>query len=285
MEKLIELNSRKFMNLVKVSNLFEIETTIAKFYRKDGNNNNYLMTAEYRNLIEHHRLFYGVTDNNLFILVKKDKCYRVYYYLNSVDEPFDLGNEDFAVEILYRGGGNFPKVEVDFWIKCGFKLHLVRDMYECRYKNINQSMFDVPKFEIYPVSNSQDLNYVVNLFNAKFDNYTGDYISESEMPQLLAARNIFIAYVGGKKAGAIHFYERNKAIFLGHLFVNEEFRGMHIGTQLFHRGMEVNKVDENTRYSLWVQKQNNSAVRLYEKIGFKYINKSTISLLKLKENS
>ena len=43
--------------------------------------------------------------------------------------------------------------------------------------------------------------------------------------------------------------------------------------------MNNNKV----RFSLWVQQQNQTAINMYQKKGFRYVNKSTISMLKLKK--
>ena len=44
--------------------------------------------------------------------------------------------------------------------------------------------------------------------------------------------------------------------------------------------IERNHADEKSRYMLWVQRQNVPAVNMYQQKGFKYINKSTISLIK-----
>jgi len=44
--------------------------------------------------------------------------------------------------------------------------------------------------------------------------------------------------------------------------------------------IEQNMESEKTRYQLWVQRQNEPAVNMYQSKGFKFINKSTISLIK-----
>ena len=48
---------------------------------------------------------------------------------------------------------------------------------------------------------------------------------------------------------------------------------------IIKENMNNNKV----RFSLWVQQQNQTAINMYQKKGFRYVNKSTISMLKLKK--
>ena len=60
-------------------------------------------------------------------------------------------------------------------------------------------------------------------------------------------------------------------------------RGKGVGKALVDAFVERNKNPEKmekTRYQLWVQRQNEAAVKMYQNKGFKYINKSTISLIK-----
>ena len=63
----------------------------------------------------------------------------------------------------------------------------------------------------------------------------------------------------------------------------EHARGKGVGKALVDAFVERNQnpeKKEKTRYQLWVQRQNEAAVKMYQNKGFKYINKSTISLIK-----
>ena len=67
---------------------------------------------------------------------------------------------------------------------------------------------------------------------------------------------------------------------LGHVAVVENARGRGVGKALVDTFVEWNKDTDKTRYQLWVQRQNKAAVNMYLNKGFKYVNKSTISLIK-----
>ena len=47
--------------------------------------------------------------------------------------------------------------------------------------------------------------------------------------------------------------------------------------------VKENMNNNKVRFSLWVQQQNQTAINMYQKKGFRYVNKSTISMLKLKK--
>ena len=73
----------------------------------------------------------------LLFLGKKDKCFRVYYYINDTAEQmlFDIF-DDFVLEILYRGEKYYPVNEIKYWEYCGFSTHLIRDQYETQYRDL-----------------------------------------------------------------------------------------------------------------------------------------------------
>ena len=68
--------------------------------------------------------------------------------------------------------------------------------------------------------------------------------------------------------------------WISHVAVTEQARGKGVGKALMEAFIERNHADEKSRYMLWVQRQNVPAVNMYQQKGFKYINKSTISLIK-----
>ena len=67
---------------------------------------------------------------------------------------------------------------------------------------------------------------------------------------------------------------------IAHVAVRPEARGKGVGKTLVESFIEQNMESEKTRYQLWVQRQNEPAVNMYQSKGFKFINKSTISLIK-----
>ena len=80
--------------------------------------------------------------------------------------------------------------------------------------------------------------------------------------------------------GALHQTFTGKTACISHVAVIPEGRGRHVGQVLLDTFIEKNMENEKHRYMLWVQHQNTVAVSMYQKKGFKYTFKSTISLIK-----
>lgn len=270
------------MEVVKIANVRQVEDIRDHYFIKDCLTNNYLMLDEYESLIGQERLYAICAQKNACFLVRKDKCFRVYYYINDVTEPMELGSlDDYVLEILYRGEKHYPANEVAYWECCDFKTHLIRDQYEAQYRNLRIKTEDMEGRGVDFASELEDVLFACDLFNSVFDPYSGDYISQEQIRRLLDERNILIAYENGRRAGALHFYNKNNRVWLGHVAVLDEYRGQHLGGALVDTYIRKNAVSDTVRFSLWVQRQNRTAVNMYQGKGFRYVNKSTISMLKL----
>ena len=127
-----------------------------------------------------------------------------------------------------------------------------------------------------------DTLWAIRLFNASFDKWSGDYIPEAQAPLLIQEKAILIAKdLDGNRLGALQFEMRQGACWLNHVAVMSEARGKKIGRGLTEAYIEQGHVDDNSRYMLWVQRQNVSAVAMYRNKGFAPMNKSTLSMIKL----
>ena len=119
------------------------------------------------------------------------------------------------------------------------------------------------------------------MFNDSFDHLSGDYISDDNYNDLLLNKQIIVAKDdNGVLLGALHQTLDKGVAWISHVAVIPEARGKHVGQALLDEFIEKNYTTEKQRYMFWVQQQNTVAVNMYEKKGFKYLNKSTISLIK-----
>jgi GNAT superfamily N-acetyltransferase len=268
----------------RIRDLNDYEALVQNYRNKGVLTNNYMLTDEVVCYISMNKLFYHHTEHNAVILLEKETCFRVYYYINDLAEKIFLSSDySYAIEILYRGDSFYPEKEALYWQDCGFTPHFIRDFYVAKYSDIRLVKRETYDVSIQYASTLDDVLYAIRLFNRLFDSYTGDYLDESLAPSLLQGRNILLAYCGGMRKGACHFYEKNKVIYLGHLAVEADARGKKIGSLLMNTMIDATAVDDKSRYALWVQRQNEGAIKLYQAIGYKYNNKSTISLLNLKK--
>ena len=271
------------MRLTKIETVDKYNEIIQQ-YQKKGCLTNDFLHKEVSSLVKDGKLYEYCTDENAFLFVKKDIGLRLYYYLNNIDSIADFDIEDdLVVEILFRGEKGFPKEEVDYLLRCGFIKHILRDQYSALYKDIQLTQYDVPGLNIYIAKTIEEIEYAVKLFNQTFDNYTGNYIPLTECDGLLDDRCILIAKLDSEYAGAMHFRRDGKLIWAEHNVVERWCRGKHIGNQLCNAFIETAKIDEHTRYTRWTQHAGQAA-KMYEKLGFKYVNKSSFSMLKLYNN-
>lgn len=267
------------MVTTKINSFEEYKRLVERYNRKGRFTNDYLQN-EVADLIINDRLFAICGQDNAVLLVQKDGFFRIYYYINNPEELLALPESELVTEILFRGE-NAPEAEVKWLADMGFKKNLVRDQYFAKYSLLTQPIL-TERAKIETATTIEDVLWAIRLFNASFDKWSGDYIPEEQVPLLIQERAILIAKdLDGTRLGALHFEKRQGACWLNHVAVIPEARGKKIGRGLTEAYIEQGHVDDNSRYILWVQRQNTSAVTMYRNKGFAPMNKSTLSMIKL----
>ena len=267
------------MKPVKIDHYDQYIQLVERYNRKGRITNDYLQN-EAADLIIHNRLFAVCGQDNALLLVQKEGFYRLYYYINNTDEGMELPQEELVTEILFRGE-NAPEAEVK-WLECmGLKKNLIRDQYFAKYASLTQPiLIEGVKIEI--ATTMDDVLWAIRLFNASFDKWSGDYIPEAQAQLLIQEKAILIAKdLDGNRLGSLQYEIRQGTCWLNHVAVVPEARGKKIGRGLAEAYIEQGHVDDNSRYMLWVQRQNVSAVAMYRNKGFAPMNKSTLSMIRL----
>ncbi len=261
-------------------NIFEYTAIVEKYNQKGCFSNDYIQ-QEAADLIIHNALFAECYEKNAFLFVKKEAGMRMYYYLNDLQEKADFSElSDIVIEILFRK--DIPLQEVDYFLSCGFKQNLIRDQYCGVYKDMAMNVKFIGGVVIEPAKSLTAVKTACELFNSSFDKLSGDYIPEQAYSYLLQNGNIICAWDSSKQhfLGALHQIKEKNVNWISHVAVCPHARGKGVGKALVDAFVEWNKDGDKTRYMLWVQRQNEPAVRMYVKKGLKYLNKSTISLIK-----
>ena len=271
------------MKLKKIESFSRYQEIVERYGQKGCASNDYIQ-REASDIILHDNLYEFCGDKNAFLLVKKDGFWRVYYYLNGFDEVLLLDDEVVETEILFRVNLGEPADVVAYLEECGFKRHLVRDQYAGMYKDLKIASQN-DEIIVQPAQTLIGVQAAFELFNRFFDKYSGDYVSSEVYEGLLANQSVLLAWKKNEGEaqflGALHQTVENNVTWVSHVAVKEAARGHHVGQALLDAFVERNKVSEKSRYMLWVQHQNEAAVRMYEKKGFKYVGKSSLSMIKL----
>ncbi len=268
------------MNLKMIETFSRYKEIVEKYGQKGCWSNDYIQT-DAEGLIKNNCLYEQCCDKNAFLLVQKDGFLRLYYYVNDPSETVAFEDGEYVTEILYRGFQGEPEEQIEYLQHCGFRRHLTRDLMGARYTDIIES---VPKSDlcIADAVSLDEVQWAAELFNSSFDKWSGDYISPSNYKSLLDSNAMLIAKdVQGNMLGAFESGVERNVNWLRHFAITESARGKGVGKALFDAVIEKGHVDEKSRYMLWVQHQNEAAVGMYIKKGFKYMGKSSLSMVKL----
>lgn len=266
----------------KVNSIDTLDLFFEKYFLKNTQTNNYFLAETYRQLISEGKLFYHEGLSNMYLLVEKDSFFQLYFFINNLDEDITItSNKPIVMEIVYRGPNNKPNDLILFWDKNGFKQHLTRDNLSLTYGKIKQFETKNASVQLKYADTIDEANYVKNLFETSLDKYTGDLLTLDEIIALTNKKNIICAYINQTFCGALQFELKNNIIWLGHIAIDLNYRGNGIANLLVSKYIEDNKLNDNSRYQLWVIDDNSAAQSLYSKFGFVYTNKSTTSIIKL----
>lgn len=269
------------MTMIRLTDVTQYQALVERYRRPGCLSNDYLQ-ARIASLIANGSLYALCCEDNVFLLERKDTCYRVYYYINDLSADEQPGFPDTVVtEILYRGVDHFPTREVAYLEQLGFERNLIRDQYAATFTDLYYGSARADGMKIQLALTLDEVDWACRLFNAAFDMYSGDYIHEREYEGLLRSGNILLAMDNcGGRLGALHQTVERNVAWISHVVVVPEARGKHVGQALLDAFIERNHMSDKSRYLLWVQQQNQAAVGMYTNTGFKYINKSSLSLIR-----
>lgn len=264
---------------IKIETFEQYSQLVERFNRKGCITNDYLQN-EATNLITHNSLYALCGEDNAVLLAQKVGFLRLYYYINNLNELIELPKNEYVTEILFRGD-SAPEDEVKWLESLGFNKNLIRDQFAGRYGDFVRPIKQ-NNIVIQEASTIDEVKWACELFNSSFDKWSGDYISAEQYPVLLENGDILIAKdKQDNLLGATQRELKKGFVNWAHLAVVTSARGMGVGTSLMDALIERNHVDEKTRYMMWVQRQNTTAVKIYLRKGFKSLNKSTLSMIKL----
>ena len=272
-------------SLERINALSRLDELFKQFFRKQTLTNNYLLTQDYKQYIEEQRLWFASEGDNAYFFLKKNGFFRLYYFLNEESNNFSLLIRiPVVLEILFRGDKRYPEQEVAFWQNSIFKKHLRRDCYFLKSSDavdmVEQEM-SVPGFTIKKATSVKECKYTKQLIDAHLDEYTGDILSIEEIKHFASIGNVYIAYQNDSPCGILQSSLKNKVFWLDHIVVDKSYRGMGISKVLIDYYLQQGIIKECSKFQLWVISDNLPAVNLYKKYQFQYLNKSTISMLKL----
>lgn len=257
---------------------------LTELFQKKGVTNCYLLPAEIETLHRSGTIHYYIQEDNAILLHDKAMCRRLYYFINNFDSLLDLSDDsDYLCEVIYRGD-NAPEKEVAYLEKNGFENKAVRSIFQLLYKDATPYTMH-SGCEIRLANNIMEIEESCLLFNATFDNFSGDFITSDEYEDLFVHNAVTVAIdENGQIAGAYHHDCEKNVAWGRHLAVKSEYRGRSVGKDLLYDYIERYHNNKGVnRFMLWCLIDNVAAVRMYETTGFKTIGRNCISMIKTKQ--
>lgn len=269
------------MNQIKT--ISELEELLKVVEGKKPLTNCYLFGDELNSLISLGYLYYQISGFNLFLFKCRNEgdFFELYYYINEENLPIKIDQKaPIVLEIPYRGSPKFPQRELDYLMKCGFELHINRDLMFLNRPNLSQKEVSVINCSVKLFDDVSHTHLVFNSIKETFDFFTGDILSLEEVKQSIQNKEVLAIYSCDSLAGFLRYYIKNKVSWIGHIVIFDEFAGKGLGKLLVYEYLKHQFAKGIQTFQHWVVSDNNTALKLYDYFGFKKMNKSSISLIK-----
>ena len=245
--------------------------------------NCYLHPLEVEKLLQSGNMHRYQSGSNIILLQDKATCCLFYYFINDFDSIIELADDkDYLCEVIYRGE-KVPELELEYLRRMGFENNAVRSIYQLMYKEATPYAMR-SGCAIRFANSIEEVKEACLLFNATFDNISGDYITSDEYMDLLSGKAITVAIdENGRMAGAYQHDCMKNVAWGRHLAVKGEYRGRSVGKDLLYDFVERYHAQGATRFMLWCTIDNVAAVKMYETTGFKTIGRNCISMIRKKK--
>ena len=223
------------MNVEKFNSLEEHE--ILKSYG-GSITNDYMNTSLYEANIA--RLYYIKGERNFYVLIKREAYYKLYYYINDINEKFDAKGT-FVSEIVSK--------EMDETLESmGFELYKTR---------VRLRLTDKEPYESKRVKYLDDAEFIYEALQSFDERLSMDEIKER------IAKKLFIGIDG---AGFIEFSTDMFKDAIEHFYIDPAKRGEGLGSEILRHYLGC--VSKKKRVNVWTD-QGSRAIKLYHKHGSK----------------
>lgn len=227
------------MRVEKFKSLEELD--ILKSYEASITND-YMNTSLYEANIA--RLYYIKGDRNFYVLIKREGYYKLYYYINDINEKFDAQGT-FVSEIVSK--------EMDETLEnLGFELYKTRVRLRLNYKE---------PYESKRVKYIDDAEFIYEALQS-FDEYSGERLDFDEVKERIDKK----LFIGMDGAGFIEFSTDAFKDSIEHFYVAPAKRGEGLGSEILRHYLGY--VSKKKRVNVWTD-EGSRAIKLYHKHGFK----------------
>lgn len=243
--------------------------------------NCYLYPSEIDELSAQNKLFYIFSLDNktgLYFFLENHTFYNLYFYMDGLSVP-DLKKPEKPVVLDFVYKENRVPKQLDqqnlLWKQYGFKDYK-------KYIRMDQNISvltdhtdfnnDLSANYIFGFSDHPDLSDdIQQLWQHNLDPYSIAIPESGEIIVSMENNNIFyLTDSRGKLSAALQVLRIGSKAIIQHVTVSPDSRGKGIGLFLLKKVFHLLKEQGISESQLWVDINNKSAIRLYEKCGYTY---------------
>lgn len=238
--------------------------------RKSCISNCFFLPDQMKELVEKGKLYHQSLGDNFLILHKEASFYRVYYFIKESGQLSKVELDMCAViEFPFRESmTEDQKNQVKLIEKMGFQLEresarMSMKMQEC---NFGRKVIEFPDLKI-EYAHEKDVRSICTLLNETFDELFSFLLPEEELLKHIENHTVLAAYFKDEVVGLYNYEVNGKIVNGGQLAVRDVGSG--IGWLIMNRFHQLYR-DKVKISRLWSDLTNKSAIRMYEKAGYKF---------------
>ena len=237
----------------KICDINQLDLLILPYLKKGVITNNFISLAEYKLYLEEKSLYYEKNNNVLMLFREVNGIYHTYFYINAFEEI--KMPQNVVVEVV-----NPSDELVEYFLKLGIKA--VNSRLEMERKSVNREM----ECNLLVKPSSEEIREAYDIVLSNFDNVCGYIPSQSEF-----LRDGILIYKdeSGKIEGIVHYKTAPKCSQILHIAVIKEKRLCGIGRKILNGYIYLEK-DKCKAFKLWVNEENENAIRFYERNGYAF---------------
>jgi GNAT superfamily N-acetyltransferase len=233
--------------VIRVDSYAALSERLKAFRKRGIISNDFLMFAELRRLADSGELFYDEAAGGLFLYVRREGFYRLYFHIENAGVRLSECAEAISSYVVYKGAPE--RVQAEWLVSNGF-----------RYENTLVRMC-ADKLEI--SASAEGVTEISRdeasaFFAAVFP------VMNTDSAPLSSGKCIAVRDSGGSALGVMRY--DGKSVRL--VAVRAEFRGVGIGSRLF-AGFAADTAMLPGAFKLCAVESNFGAIKLYERLGYK----------------
>ena len=268
----------------KFTGFSDYEETIENAVEKGWTASNcFMMPSAAEMKIKSGKLYVKEITAGLLLLEDEGTFYRCCYYLRPDEEPelLELG-KDAVIEFPYKGEFNVKQARQEAQILAmGFALGRRSGMMSLSSDEAAHA-FHLGGIPVPEDAIPEDTDEILGLLNSVFNPLYSFIPSADELRYKLSRKMLWVIRREGRIAAVLNSSTDTRSASIDHVCAAPDFRGMGYGSILIAHYHEIYR--ENVKkFQHWVDLDNEPAIRMYQKFGYKFEAKKANEYILIKQ--